>query len=95
MSTFEQHTNQTFKSASKKAVLKSGTTLANPVRMKRRITYKEIVLAFGIVIAAVIIFTLWINNPGEQSSLHPTMVPYKSFPVAAKSLIQTTVDILF
>jgi hypothetical protein len=95
MSTYEQHTNQNLNSASKKAGLKSGTTLANPVRMKRRITYKEIVLAFGIVIAAVIIFTLWINNPGEQSSLHPAILPYKSFPIAAKTLIQTTADILF
>jgi hypothetical protein len=44
----------------------SGTTLATDKTVKNPITYRKITLAVGILVALVIVLTLWINRPGEK-----------------------------
>ena len=94
MSTIEQLASPKSETSSEKAVFKTGTTLAKPRGMKRGITYKEIVLAFGILIAVVIAFTLWIGHPAETSS-QSNIITIPSFPAAVKSVIKTATEIFF
>ena len=52
-------------------LLRNGTSLANRNAMKRQITYKEVLVAFGIIIAVVVALTLWDNHRElSQSSTH-------------------------
>jgi len=52
----------------KKDDLKHGITLANLKNVKKSITYKEITIAIGILVALVIALTLWIHEPGLKFS---------------------------
>lgn len=48
------------------ADLVRGITLANSMVVKKAVTYREITVAIGILVAMVIALTLWINKPGEK-----------------------------
>lgn len=41
-------------------------TLANRMVVKRTITYREVTVAIGILVAVVIAFTLWVKAPAEK-----------------------------
>lgn len=43
--------------------------------MKYRITYKEITVAIGILVAAVVILTLWVRTPQEQAVANTIKLP--------------------
>ncbi|MBT1702270.1 hypothetical protein KK060_03210 [Fulvivirgaceae bacterium PWU20] len=44
----------------------------NPIEVKHRITYKEITMAIGIVVAVVVVMlTLWIKLPQPESATAP------------------------
>jgi hypothetical protein len=97
MFTIEQNIAKTQSKCLKNAVLKRGTTLANKNIVKRKITYKELTLAFGIIIAVVVALTLWASkNPAEESLSSSPLVPKTNivFPFNIKSLIESTIEVL-
>lgn len=77
-----------------KAVLKTGITLAKPTGMKRNITYKEITLVLGILVAVVVAFTLWVSQPSEHTTINGKVLPIPSAPVT-KSVVKAAVDFIF
>lgn len=60
--------------------------------MKKSITYREITVAIGILVAMVIAMTLWVTLPDNKevsgSNSSPQYLPY-----AAKNLYETAVKI--
>lgn len=72
----------------KKAIWTIGTPFVKPVSVKRTFTYKEVSLIAGIVVALVIVFTVWFrqdpaNQPSSRSlrdkalhSFHETAKPF-------------------
>lgn len=50
-----------------KGFLKDGTTLATPNPVKRSVTYREVTVAIGIVVAMVIALTLWVGFPDKET----------------------------
>ena len=57
--------------------------------MKKTITYREITVAIGILVAMVIALTLWIKDPGEAFTGFQTG-SHVDLPVTAKSLLKST-----
>lgn len=88
----EQYTRQKTENLYKKALFKTGTILVNHKEVKKAITYKEITLALGILVAFLIAFTLWTTRPDEEASGSKD-IRQISIPSVAKSLFQTTVRI--
>lgn len=75
--------------ASETAIFKHGITLANRTVVKKTITYREITVAIGILVAMVIAFTLWIHDPQD------TITGFESgsnfdLPAAAKTFLKAT-----
>jgi hypothetical protein len=62
--------------------------------MKRSITYKEITLLLGILVAIVVALTLWVVDPETQSSTHSSILP-KINPVTIKNVISMGMKVLF
>lgn len=58
--------------------------------MKKSITYREITVAIGIVVAMVIVLTLWIRTPMTVSRSESTPTENPGF--NAKNLIQNTAE---
>ena len=48
--------------------MENGITLAIPYIVKKSITYREITIAIGIIVAMVVALTLWTRVPDEKSS---------------------------
>lgn len=52
----------------------NGITLAKVKGVKRSITYREITVAIGIIVAMVVALTMWMGLPGSEISatdVHP------------------------
>ena len=95
MSRFEQNRNANTETASKKALFKTGMSLAKGKAMKRSVTPREIsLLLIGILVAIAVAFTLWINNPGAQSSTHSSIFPEIN-PISLKNIIYSGVKAFF
>jgi hypothetical protein len=62
--------------------------------MKRRLTYKELTIALGILVAVAVIFTLWVSDTEQTSYYQSIGVPEIKLP-SAKSLINTAIKIIF
>ena len=60
--------------------------------MKKSVTYREITVGIGILVALVIALTLWMRAPGEKVSGSQTM-PLLGTPASAKNLFKATVEI--
>lgn len=79
--------------AAKTQIFIHGITLAKQVSVKKTITYREITVAIGILVAVVIALTLWISEPRE------TMTGFESRPrfdlaTPANTLLKSTSAIL-
>jgi hypothetical protein len=74
---------------SKKKDWRIGTPFVKPVTVKRSFTFKEVSLIAGIVVALVIVFTIWFNqDPSNQpSSVGLRDKALHSFRDAAKSFL--------
>lgn len=60
--------------------LESGTTLAKGINVKRSITFREITVAIGVLVAVVIALTLWMGIPDlHLSEADTTLRPGVSF----------------
>jgi hypothetical protein len=75
MFTSVQNISQNRQMPRKTVVFSSGMTLANAKPMKIHITYKDITMIFGTLIAILMIFTLWICKPQQQDSTSLPSVP--------------------
>jgi hypothetical protein len=91
----EQHIVQTFRNSSKKARFQNGTTFAKKAIVKQKITYKEITLVIGILVAMLVALTLWVQSPAEQSAIQSISLPQLTFPEFTRSLVEAAIDIFF
>lgn len=69
-----------------------GITLAKRMVVKRSITYREITVAIGILVAAVIVMTLWIKNP-ETTVTGSDARPVTHAPMSAQNVLKTTLSL--
>ena len=91
-----QNITKTPEKTGKKRFLKSGTPFAKETRVKHRISYKEVVLVAGIVVAVLAVITLWVKNPTDQSSSHATTILPKVKSMATlKGLVHFVTEIIF
>jgi hypothetical protein len=97
MFTTEQNTAKTLAKTSKNGFMKPGMALAKDVAVKHRVTYKEVTLILGILVAVMAIFILWIADPSAdgQPSSHATTLPELLSGDLPRSIIYTLVDVLF
>jgi hypothetical protein len=68
--------------------------------MKSIFSYKDLTMIFGVMIAIIVMFTLWMRSPDTHSSSNePSLELHKSSleitVPAAKTLIGTTMNTLF
>ncbi|MEX2233393.1 MAG: hypothetical protein WD824_14615 [Cyclobacteriaceae bacterium] len=75
-----------------KARLKTWHNIGKPSRVKKSITYKEITVAIGILVAMVIALTLWLRVPDNEVS-GSASAPKVGLPAATQNLFKTTVKI--
>jgi hypothetical protein len=71
---------------------KRGITLANNEIVKKFITYREITVVIGILVALVIVLTLWVRKPGQSVSGYERN-PHVGMPVSAKDIFKSAVAI--
>jgi hypothetical protein len=94
MSRIEQNASQNIRNYANSAFFITGTTLAKPPAVKKHITYKDVTLILGILVAMIIAFTLWIRTPGisETSPAGSSSLPAVPKPPSVTSVIELTVD---
>lgn len=68
MFTTEQHIFKNLQKTPKKGLFRVGTGLDRDKIVKPGITYKEITLILGILVALLISLTLWVNGDSEISA---------------------------
>jgi hypothetical protein len=95
MFTNEQNIAKTSVKTSKKRFLKTGMPLAKEVSVKYRITYKEVTLILGVVVAILVALILWVINPAEQLGSHASILPELSPLTITKGLILSLVELIF
>jgi len=69
-----------------------GITLANKEIVKKFITYREITVAIGILVALVIVLTLWVRKPGQSVS-GSDRTPHVGMSLSAKNIFKSAVAI--
>jgi hypothetical protein len=94
MFTHEQPILQNRLNRSKRQVLGLGMAFVKPKTVKRNFTYKEYTLIAGVLVALIIVFTLWFRQEPLKESPH-TLKSNKaktmSLPEAAKSLVRRAI----
>jgi|GEM_PF-4365707 len=60
----------------------------------KSITHKDITLIFGVLVAMVIVFTLWVRSPESTEALTPTSAPSIPTTPFVKTVLETTTRIL-
>jgi flagellar basal body-associated protein FliL len=76
----------------KNAGKKGGITLANKNCVKKSITYREITVAIGILVALVIALTFWATGEREDFSGSNSTRPM-NIPAVTKKILETAVNI--
>jgi NADH:ubiquinone oxidoreductase subunit 3 (subunit A) len=96
MFTSVQNISQNTQNPRKTMVFDSGMTLAKHNTMKLQITYREITMIFGTLIAIVVMFTLWVRKPEmpDSSIQLPLKVTAVVLPTA-KTIVESAADVLF
>lgn len=69
MFTSEQHIAPNAQSNAVRPVFASGTRLVKTSRVKHRVTYKELSILLGIVVAIIIALTWFVSRPELTASL--------------------------
>lgn len=64
--------------------------ISNYRGVKTSVTYREITIAIGVLVAMVIALTLWTRESGETLSGTDSSI---SFPATAKYLFQPAIDV--
>ena len=68
MFSIEQHIEKKEENGPKTGFFQNGTRLANRNAVKMQITYKELMVAFGIIVAVLVALTLWENHRVQDQS---------------------------
>ncbi len=63
--------------------------------MKLKITYREVTVALGILVALIVMITLWSAKPVEAQSRQTVALPSFSIPKASTQAIETALDVIF
>jgi hypothetical protein len=61
----EHHNAKKSKNQARKGFFGTGTALAGRGTVNRRITYKELTLLAGVIVALIIVFTVWLHRKPE------------------------------
>jgi hypothetical protein len=69
--------------------------LAKEVSVKYRITYKEVTLILGVVVAILVALILWVINPAEQPGSHAAILPELSPLTIVRGFIYSLADLIF
>lgn len=69
--------------------------LAKEVSVKYRITYKEVTLILGVVVAIVVGLILWVINPAEQPGSHAAILPGLSPFAITKGVLFSLAELIF
>ncbi len=75
MFTSVQPNQQNMNLKGKKGSLNAGMALVKGERMIKKITYKELTLIIGIIVALIIVFAFWSNNEVSGQSFNPSVSP--------------------
>jgi hypothetical protein len=62
----EQCSKSKVENLSKKRIWRIGTPFVKPIPVRRSFTYKEVSLIAGILVALVIVFTIWFRQDSEK-----------------------------
>ncbi len=93
MFTIEQHIEQNSENSQKRGSLRGGTTLARQQGVKRGITYKEVILAFGIMIALLVAMTLWGEKPEQPApDADSTSLIFESVAKKGRAFLQIVIQ---
>lgn len=95
MFTSEQHIAKNPQKTIKKGLFNVGTSLERGMAVKPRITYKEITLIFGILVALLVSLTFWVSGDAEVSSNNASPELLQSWKTISVNLIRTAYTILF
>lgn len=91
MFTHEQSIPQNRLIRSKREVLGLGMAFVKPPRVKRHLTYKDYTLIAGVLVALIVVLTLWSRQEPVKESTQTLKPKTMSLPDAAKSLIRRAV----
>ena len=92
----EQNISKNPKNRAEKAVLLNGMALANKVIVKKGITYKELTLILGIVVALVVALIFAKSTSEEtRTGISSGNVRIITIPGGSGKTIQSAMDILF
>jgi hypothetical protein len=95
MFTTEQNIAKAAIKTSKKRFLNAGMPLAKEVSVKYRITYKEVTLILGVVVAILVALTLWVINPAEQPGSHAAIFPGLSPLTITRGVLFSLAELIF
>jgi hypothetical protein len=97
MFVIEQNIAKTSSKTLKKRFFKNGTPLAKEIAVKHTISYKEVTLILGILVAVLVVIILWVVDPSAdgQPASHVTNLPGLSPGDLPRSIIYTLADIIF
>lgn len=92
----EQHAKSEVHKKARKGPFKAGMAFANPEDVKQRFTYKEFTLVIGVLVAVIIVFTLWMKqlDSGEGTE-HPEPVSELTLLPVKEVLLKSVLKILF
>lgn len=81
MFTIEQSIRPKLKNQTRNDLWKPGMALAKQKPVKGRFSYKELTVILGIVVALLVVLTLWIGQQTEEQSVENMIsLPEISFP---------------
>ena len=91
----EQNQDATLKNPWKKPVFNTGITLAKQKTVKRTITYKEVTLMLGIIVAFIVALTIWATNHQEGSGTGAAILPYITTTSTSMTFVKTVLEVIF
>lgn len=83
MFTTEQSICPGVRNQARNGLWKPGTQFVSRKPVKRHFSYKEVTVILGIVVALIVVITLWIGQPAEQHPVESIItLPHVPFPDA-------------
>lgn len=78
----------------KNGLWKPGTRFVNREPVNRHFSYKELTVILGILVALIVVITLWIGQPAEQHPVESIItLPHTPFP-DAETVKKTMTEVL-
>jgi hypothetical protein len=94
MFTIEQSIRRKCINQARNSLLESGMALANRKAVKARFHYKDFTVVLGILVALLVVITLWIGQQSEEQSVEGTLArPEVSFP-KPETIKKTMIEVI-